>query len=299
MMKARYIACLWLLYATLQILSGTTGTSFAACADNLGWGLPGDIIITARQIGAEKQLCRLVKMIKAGSISRDAGQEALALQSLNLKVIKAILDIDYTIARIDNEITRLDEMSFIIAAERDRNLNLVNLGTLTLATGTGAVGSSLRVPQSTREAGNLIGAIAGAAAAGLSIAVQQLREGDKAPLGSTPAMLTEILGRQPDAASKYPDSVWRFLNTPAEQTLGGLTWRQALITRWRNVGRLYALTEYKAALLTANGADNVRLGLNEIRDRVAMLSAVRATVALFKEHLVGLTDYLVELSQND
>jgi hypothetical protein len=297
MMKTRPRVCLWLLYAALQILAGTTGSSFAACLDVLGSGLPADFSNTVREIGAEKQLCRLVRTIKASS--HDAGQEALALQSLNLKVLKAVMDIDYTIARIDNEIAQLQEVSFILASNRDSQLALVNLGNLALGTGTGAVGSSLAVPHSTAQTGNIIAAIAGTVATGLSIAAGRLEKGNKAPLGSTPAMLAQILGRQPDAGSKYPESVWLFLNTPTAETPNGQTWRQALISQWKSVGRLAAVSGYKAALLTANGSSNVRLGLDEIADRTAMLYDVRAKVALFKEDLIELIQYLVELAQSD
>jgi hypothetical protein len=277
-----------------------SGSAGQRCLSPAELSVPRSVWLTAEEIGAQSRLCELLTLRKARAISTALPANSLLIEAVALKVVRASLAIDYTIARINDEIAELNDINFVITSNRDKQLSLLNLGNLVLGTGVGAVGSSLAVPKNTAQAGNIVAAISGGVAVGLSVAGSELEEGGKAAvLAGTPTMLAQVLGRQPPADSTYPKPVWKFLNTPTAETPHGRSWREALIEHWKQTGRLSSLNGYKAALLTAGGAQDARLALDDIKDRVAMLSDVRAKVDLFKEDLIELVDYLSELTDTD
>lgn len=293
-MKAslRTLHCALWMTASLAILHSSA--SSAACPSLADARIPMGIRATAREIGAERTLRELVCAAGAGAAPASMVTALSLRQIVSLRIVAASLDVNYTVGRIDDEIDRLDDAEEAIATRRDRRSSLMNLANIVVGTGVGAVGSGLAIKSGTAQTGNIVAAAAGVFATGLSVAAREVKAQASGEIGLTPAMLAEIIGRTPNTVSKYPRSVWAFLNTNGPQNRPYVTWRSDLIQGWERLGWLRPSSGENIETLTTVGLQNLRLSGGAIERRAAMLADVRAKVSLFNSRLRDITDYIAE-----
>lgn len=172
---------------------------------------------TAHLIGADQELNQFaaVSMVSTDGVKPATAITAIWLrQTLGLKVTAALLEVNYTAARINGEIDDLNDLKGSIEEKDEHRTKLIDLGTLFMAVGSGAVGPGLDLKSGTSQAGNIVSVASGSIAAGLSIAAGQIKENASGSLKTViPSMLSQILGRSPQPNDRYPNAVWKFLTT--------------------------------------------------------------------------------------
>jgi hypothetical protein len=117
-------------------------------------------------------------------------------------------------------------------------------------------------------------------------------------------MLAEFFERPALPDSKYPATIWAFLDEAAPNGPDGLTRRQQLIQTWVEVKRIDSLASAdKIRRLTSQPAERLDLSIDDLEDRAAMLQDVRARISFLKRDLGALIAALpgvpVTLSANE
>lgn len=220
-------------------------------------------------------------------------EELSARQDILETVTVSALEVDGVIAEINNEQARLAELSAALQARRDHGLNLVNVANLVTGSGIGIGVNALQFSSSTANIGNGLGVGSGVGSTVLSIIGIRRQRGPLAAVGRVPNMLAPLFGRASKLNSYYPSVVLEYLHSvPAGTKNEDSTRLQQLMAEWSQTGRLDSAqgpkSEKKIAMLTSSSDDNLKLSIDNISDRMAMLSDVAATVALMKRDLAGL-----------
>jgi hypothetical protein len=103
-------------------------------------------------------------------------------------------------------------------------------------------------------------------------------------------MLAPLFGRQAELNSYYPPTVLEYLkNVPAGQTAESGSRLDQLMAEWRQAGRLgqagSAKTDQQIARLTSSLDSKTKLSIDNISDRIAMLSDLAGRIGLMKRDL--------------
>lgn len=222
------------------------------------------------------------------------GDAAIDQQRHTDRVLASLLDADLAIASINNEISDLQQEQARLQARSDSRVKKLTIAGI-IAAGGSLIGELIAL----EESGEALGAIIQSVTDGAAVVVWALalREEDhgRARRDVQYNMLAEVLDRPPLATSTYPGVVWKYLNT-APPGSAGVTPRQQLLKDWsgqkllgkkgRDEGTIDSLTSTRAGATA-----HVRLSIDEIKDRVSMLTDTAAHIALFKK---GLRDLMAE-----
>jgi hypothetical protein len=245
----------------------------------------------ADEIGVAQLFDQLRSQRAAGSRVR---LESLAVrQEITEKVFAASLDIDSLNAVIDSEIEQIRSIRSDLQSKRDKAQNIINIASIVTGGAFGVITSALQFKPGTVNLGNGIGVGGGAGSVLLSIIGIRKQSGGRQSLGDSPRVLARFFGRQPDAMEAIPgvysEAVWSYLNSaaPSHSKMG--TRREELIAKWRGEGRIQQDGSPKGKRriqsLSGNNFQALRLNMDELNDRVAMLRDSRARVSLMKREL--------------
>jgi hypothetical protein len=245
----------------------------------------------AKILGVEQVLSKARKLhaqVPCASIPNL--EELAARQDILETVTLTALQVEGVIAEINNEQARLAELSAALQARRDHGLNLLNAANLVTGTGIGIGVNALQFSSATANVGNGLGVGSGIGSTVLSIIGIRRQRGPLAAAGRVPNMLAPLFGRASKLNSYYPSVVLEYLHAVPAGTRN--TRLEQLMAEWSQTGRLDSAqgpkSEKKIAMLTSSSEDSLKLSIDNISDRVAMLSDVAATVALMNRDLAGL-----------
>ena len=245
-------------------------------------GFSASAIGAAEAIGAEGLLLRLVAL-GGGPAGGARTAEALRVRlELTEAIMLGILDVASTLAEIDCEGERGDQLRTRLQASLDRRLYRLNIATILTGAATAAATGALAFV-STAAASNIAGIVGGNAEAGLGLA---LLFGEASGELRTPRnMLREIWDR-PAEARLMPASVWRYLNRADAE---GATPLDRLIAEWCTQELLgepgsEAERERGALFLGPGGAYTP----GDLDTREAMLELLQASVAMLNQDLRNL-----------
>jgi hypothetical protein len=240
---------------------------------------------TAELIGITTSLKQL-RSLSGGTAADDRWQILWLHQDIYERVMAASLQVDATIAQIDNEIARANEVRGYLSDRRDRTVSRDNLLSVIFGGAIGATSSGLQLSSSLDKPAAAVGVGAGAFSAGLALAGIHAQPG-KTSLFEFPAnMLAEFFDRPELPNSQYPSIVWTFLNETAPAGPPGVTRRQELMQTWVRVQRINSLGDaVKIAHVTSRPSDLFKLSIDDFEDRAAMLQDVRARISYFKRDL--------------
>jgi hypothetical protein len=138
-----------------------------------------------------------------------------------------------------------------------------------------------------QNAGNELGAVAGALTAVIGAYALKLQGGGKRSSERDPNMLAPIFGLVPNEPNKYPLITWNYLNDfePGQKK----TRREQLIDRWVKLNYIEPLSKpsSKHHLEELSGTIPLHkvVNIDLLRDRIPMLQDVRAAVAGMNEYL--------------
>ena len=102
-------------------------------------------------------------------------------------------------------------------------------------------------------------------------------------------MLAEFFDRPTLSDSRYPATIWTFLNQAPAAEPADLTRKQQLLQTWVNVRRIDSLSStQKIDHVTSQPSDLYKLTIDDLEDRAAMLQDVRARISFLKRDLGNL-----------
>ena len=248
----------------------------------------------AKVLGLSGALADARRMHASTSCGSPATSEELVMrQAILERAMVASFQVDGVLAEISNEHAHLFELSALLQARRDHAVNLANVANLITGTGLGIAVNALQFSNSTANIGNGIGVASGAASTVLSIAGLRLQRGPQSSVGRMPNMLAPLFARPAVLNADYPPAVIAYLHSvpPGENNNSGTRLDQ-LMAEWRRAGRLGAPgsvnTEQQITRLTSGLGDNTKLSIDDLSNRMAMLSDVAGQVALMKRDLADL-----------
>jgi hypothetical protein len=210
-------------------------------------------------------------------------------------VTSASLQVDATTAQIDNEIAQAVELRDQLRDKRDNQLNLLNLSGILTGGALGVASSALQL-SSRSGSGNVVGIVAGVATSGLSAVGLRAQKGKQHPFLFGSNMLAPVFHRPAERVDTYPPAVWSFLNAVAPTDRDGFTRLQRLIHTWIEVARIDDPNSAKGAdkvrRVTSAPADHLKLTIDDLDDRQAMLGDLRAKLSFMKRDLAILLSTL-------
>jgi hypothetical protein len=282
----RLLLLLWLI-ANVVLAPGAQ----APGAQNPGAQNPGaarlgaSVDATARLVGVLPELTEL-RELSEHSESADRWRVLWLHQNISEQVMAASLQVDATIAQIDNEITRANEVRGYLSDRRDRVVSRANLLSALIGGGLGATSSGLQLSSGLDKPAAGVGIGAGAFSAGLALTGIHAQAGKTSVFDYESNMLAELFGRPELPDSHYPAMVWGFLNEPVPNGAEGVTRKQQLIETWVQVKRIDSMASAaKIGQLTSQPSQLRKLSIDDLEDRAAMLQDVRARISFLKRDL--------------
>jgi hypothetical protein len=243
---------------------------------------------TARLVGVLAELTELQKL-SVGALPEDRWQILWLHQHISEQVMAASLQVDATIAQIDNAIARANEVHSYLSDRRDRAVNRANLLGIVIGGGLGATSSGLQLSSTLTKPAAGVGIGAGTLSAGLALLGIHAQKGRSSQFDFQSNMLAEFFDRPALPDSQYPATTWTFLNEAPANDSNGLTRKQQLIQTWVQVKRIDSLASAdKISRLTSQPSELLKLSIDDFEDRAAMLQDVRARISFLKRDLGAL-----------
>jgi hypothetical protein len=208
------------------------------------------------------------------------------------KVLAASLEVDATIAQIDNEIAQSNEVRGYLSDKRDRAVNRANLLSIVSGGTLGATSAGLQLPSGENKASSIVGIAAGVLSSTLAISGIRAQKGGTRQFDFSSNMLAELFDRSTLGDSRYDPIVWSFLNDVAPTDDEGLTRKERLIQTWITLKRTdppsTSAGKNKIDRVTSQPSDKLPLTIDDLEDRSAMLEDVRAKISFLKRDLAAL-----------
>jgi hypothetical protein len=229
---------------------------------------------------------RQLQGLSASTVPADRWQILWLHQHISEQVMAASLQVDATLAQIDNEIARANEVRGYLADRRDRAVSRLNLLSVLVGGAVGATSSGLQLSSNLTKPAAGVGIGAGTLSAGLALAGIHQEKGKTSPFDFDSNMLAEFFDRPTLPNSKYPSTIWIFLNETTPTEPSGLTRKEQLLQTWVQVKRIDSLSSTdKIDRLTSQPSENLHLTIDDFEDRGAMLQDVRARISYLKRDL--------------
>jgi hypothetical protein len=241
---------------------------------------------TAKLIGVYPDVAELQKLSSANPPA-DRWEILWLHQRIYEQVTSQSLQLDATISRIDNEITHASELRSYLSDRRDEVVNRANLLGIIVGGGAGAAGSSMQFSSDhIAKVGNALSLGGGVLTVGLGLFGLHAQSGKSVAFDFDSNMLAEFFDRPIQPDSHYSKIIWTFLNQPSLNDPTGPTRRQQLLQTWVRVRRIESLNDTaKIVRLTSEPSETVKLSIDDLEDRIAMLEDVRARISILKRDL--------------
>jgi hypothetical protein len=232
---------------------------------------------------------RRLQALSTGAAPADRWQILWLHQRISEQVMAASLQVDATIAQIDNEIARANEVRGYLADRRDHSVSRANLLGVIVGGAVGATSSGLQLSSNLTKPAAGVGIGAGTLSAGFALAGIHAQKGKSSSFDFESNMLAEFFDRPTLPNSQYPATIWTFLNEDSTYGSPGLTRKEQLLQTWVQVKRIDSLSSTeKIDHLTSQPSENLKLTIDDFEDRGAMLQDVRARIAYLKRDLGAL-----------
>jgi hypothetical protein len=242
----------------------------------------------AQLVGVLSELTQL-QQLSTSTTPVDRWQLLWLHQRITEQVMTASLEVDATLARIDNEVARANELRGYLADNRDRTVNRNNLLGVIVGGGLGATGSAMQFSSNLAKPGDGVAIGAGVLSAGFGLLGIRAQTGKTSPFNFDSNLLAEFFDRPVLPGSRYPQAIWTFLNQEPLNGPPGLTRKQDLLQSWVLVKRIDSLSATgKIDRVTSQPSELLKLSIDDLEDRAAMLQDVRARISFLKRDLAAL-----------
>jgi hypothetical protein len=268
------------------VLAATAVTAAGQTAVSMGTPPPPESTAQLIRVSAE---LRQLKKLSSGAEPVDRWQILWLHQHISEQVMAASLQVDATVAQIDNEIARANEVHGYLSDRRDRVVSRTNLLGILLGGSVGATSSGLQLSSSLTKPAAGVGIAAGALSAGIALTGIREEKGKTSPFTFESNMLAEFFDRPSLPNSRYPETIWIFLNEPSPYGPSGITRKEDLLQNWVQVRRIDSLSsKEKIDRITSQPSESLKLTIDDFEDRSAMLQDVRARISYLKRDLGAL-----------
>src|SRR6204780_646351 len=193
------------------------------------------VIRTARIIQVLPEINQLNELLRNQS---DPSKITPLRQAIVEKVVAASLEVDATIAQIDNEIAQSNEVRGYLSDKRDKAVNRANLLSIVTGGTLGATSEGLQLPSGQKKASSIVGIAAGAVSSSLAISGIRAQKGGTRLFDFNSNMLAELFERSTLEDSRYDPIVWSFLSDVAPTDPEGLSRKERLIKTWITLKRI-------------------------------------------------------------
>jgi hypothetical protein len=271
---------------------GISALAFSALAQSQVKQSEADMLTvmsTTRIIQVLPEINQLNELVHNRS---DASKIGLLRQEIIEKVLAASLEVDATIAQIDNEIAQSNEVRGYLSDRRDKAVNRANLLSIVSGGALGATSAGLQLPSRENGASSIVGIAGGVLSSSLAISGIRAQKGGTRLFDFSSNMLAELFDRSALGDSRYDPIVWSFLNDVAPTDQDRLTRKERLIQTWITLKRTdppsTSAGKNKIDKVTSQPSDKLRLTIDDLEDRSAMLEDVRAKISFLKRDLAAL-----------
>ena len=236
-------------------------------------------------------------------VEKQKGADSIDVMRVRQRLLETILIASFEIrsaeSRIDDEITRANELRNVLEDRREKKierndvLNFVNGGTTSILTNAFAdfpLGGGNVSPGLLHAAG-AIGVLGGALEIGISTINLRLNRGDHLSAPAHPNLLAPVFGYQGDDA-RLPEGVWEYLTATRGGSLDKQdTRRNHLLQSWLHLGRLYSPSttagKHQIGLVTGMIDQYKEVTIDLLEDRALMLSDLRAAISQMDVEMLG------------
>jgi hypothetical protein len=230
---------------------------------------------------------------KRGCGASPGMEELLVRQKLLETELTTTLDVDGVLAEISAERSDLTDMRSGLQGRRDRTVGYLNAASLITGSGVGIAVNAMQLKDSTAIPGDYVGIGSGIASTAISLIAIKKMSGPKQSVGGVPNMLAPLFDEKTVLNTYYPPEVMRFLESvPAGQDPGRGTRLEQMEAAWAVQGRIGTTTSAKdrakIAALTSSESKQVKVSIDDLTDRIAMLNDVSGRVSLMKRDLATL-----------
>ena len=247
-------------------------------------------------LGLTPAIKRLQSLQDGENCGTTAGSlEALTLRQLVLESVQAAsLDVDSAMGVIANERGTLSNLQTSLKASRDKTVARLNAAALITGSGTGAAVSATQFTTLGAKANNVgdgIGIGSGIASTVLAYLAVRKQHGPEGHVSDVTNMLAPLFDRPPALDTFYPPVVLQYLQlVPPGPTASRGSRLEQLKAEWIESGRLNSSDDTKdqtkiLALTAGRGESGVRVSIDDLTDRIAMLGDVSGRIALMKRDL--------------
>ena len=246
-------------------------------------------------VGVAPEISRL-KEISTQSGPVDRWELLWLHQHISERIMAVSLQVDATIAQIDNEIASADELHDYLSDRRDKIVGRANLLGILLGGGLSATSSVLQLTTNLDRSTAGIDIAAGSVSAGFGLVGIHAQKGGATTFLFRSNMLAEFFDRPTLPDSTYPPVVWAFLGEVSPNSPEHLTRRAQLVKTWLVVQRIDKLSNVdKIQRVTSQPSEMLKLTIDDLEDRAAMLQDVRARISFLKRDLGRLLASLPEV----
>ena len=232
---------------------------------------------------------------RAGTVP--APEETMTRLDLLEGMETATLEVDDVVGEISNERNQLGDLRTALQIRRDRTVGRLTtaalltgsaLGTVVTATQFSGLGSTAQ------NTGDGIGIGSGVLSTLFSIEAARKQAGPSTPVGESPNMLAPLLGGNLALNTNYPSPVLAYLKSiPAGKDPQRGTRLEQMKQRWiaasrLNAGTADAKSQKKLTAATVSEDPEVKLSIEDLTNRIAMLGDVQGRVSLIKRDLAML-----------
>jgi hypothetical protein len=248
----------------------------------------------ARILGLSDSINDIRQLHARNGCSSPVTLEEMAIrQDIVETILGGSLDVEGVMAELENERSQLFELRAALTARRDRSVGLLNVANIITGTGVGIAVNALQLSDSTAKVGDNIGIASGIGSTVLSVMGLHRQHGPLHSIGRLPNMLAPLFGRAAVLNTYYPPAVLEYLHsTPVSEDTESGSRLDQLMAEWRREGRIGPTgalkTDQQIARLTSSLDTKKKLSIDDISDRIAMLSDVIGRVGLMKRDLAKL-----------
>jgi hypothetical protein len=243
---------------------------------------------TERLLGILPQVTQLQKL-SVNPSPEDRWQILWLHQQISERVLYAYLEFDAANARIDREMAHANELHSYLSDRRDNVVTRANLLGIVIGGGLSGTSNGLQLSSSLGKPAAIVGLVGGIASAGFGLMGIHAQNGKTTDFDFDSNMLAEFFDRPTLPDSTYNPLVWTLLNQPPGTGPAGETGKEQLLRLWVRVKRVDSLdSKEKIDHLTSQPSEMLKLSIDDLEDRAAMLHDVRARISYLKLDLAAI-----------
>jgi hypothetical protein len=243
---------------------------------------------TEQLLGILPDVAQLQKL-SATPTAEDRWQILWLRQRITERVLYATLEFDAANARLDREMAHANELHSYLSDRRDNVVTRSNLLGIIIGGGLSATSNGLQLSSKLGRPAAVVGLVGGIASAGFGLMGIHAQNGKTTGFDFDSNMLAEFFDRPALPNSTYNPLVWTLLNQPSGEGSGDLTGKQQLLELWIRVKRIDSLdSKEKIDHLTSQPSQLLKLSIDDLEDRAAMLHDIRARISYLKLDLAAI-----------